>query len=41
VCSIIIACCGGIDIVSLTGFTSCVELAECAWRMHECVDADE
>jgi hypothetical protein len=35
VCSIIIACCGGIDIVSLTGFAACVELAECVWSMHE------
>jgi hypothetical protein len=31
--SIIIACCGGIDIVSLTGFAACVELAECR-RVH-------
>jgi hypothetical protein len=41
VCSISIACCGGIDRVSLTGFAVCVELAECAWSMHECVDTDE
>jgi hypothetical protein len=30
VCSIIIACCSDIDIVSLTGFAACVELVECA-----------
>jgi hypothetical protein len=40
VCSIIIAW-SDIDIVSLTGFAACAELAECAWSMHECVDIDE
>jgi hypothetical protein len=39
--SIVIACCGGIDTVSLSGFAACVELAECASSMHECVDTDE
>jgi hypothetical protein len=26
---------------TLTGFAACVELAECSWSMHECVDIDE